>query len=163
VEIVKYQPHFAVAVADVFHAAVHAIDPKIYTDPQQEAWAPTPPDYGFWKTRLEIKQPLIALNENRVIGFIELDHDGHINCTYVHPDFQGQSVARRLYSALESKARTQKLHRLTVEASIVAKPFFESLGFTFVKENQVHHKGEIFTNFTLEKLIATTHFKNKRQ
>lgn len=91
--------------------------------------------------------------DDQLLGFIELEEDGHIDCTYVYPQFQRTGVARLLYDALETKARQQKIQHLYVEASIVARPFFEGRGFSFVKENCVSRNGESFTNFTLEKHI----------
>lgn len=155
-EVVSYNSKYARCVADLFHASVHAIDPAIYTRQQQAAWAPTPPDYGFWENRLEIKQPLIALIDNRVVGFIELENDGHIDCTYVHPDFQGRGVAKQLYTALEDKAKRLEITRLYVEASIVAKPFFQSMGFRLVKQNNVKRNGQMFINYTMEKFLTAS-------
>lgn len=45
INIHDYSPDFAAEIADLFHRAVHAVDPNIYTRAQQEVWAPTPPDY----------------------------------------------------------------------------------------------------------------------
>lgn len=153
-EVVSYNSKYACCVADVFHAAVHAIDPAIYTLQQQEAWAPTPPDYDFWENRLETKQLLIALIDSRVVGFIELENDGHIDCTYVHPNFQGRGVAKLLYNALEDKAKHLEVTRLYVEASIVAKPFFQSMDFRLVKQNNVKRNGQVFINYTMEKFLT---------
>ncbi len=139
-------------IADLFYSAVHHISPEIYNKKQQDAWAP-PPDYEFWKARLEQKQPFVALINNRVAGFIELDADGHIDCAYTHPDFQRQGVASQLYQYLLEQAYEQKLNRLYVEASLVAKPFFEKQGFTTVQQNKVNRNGEILINFSMEKWI----------
>lgn len=46
------------------------------------------------------KKPLIALIENRLVGFIALDADGHIDCAYTLPDFQGQGMASALFEHL---------------------------------------------------------------
>lgn len=141
-------------VTDLFHQAVHRIDPLLYTLEQQEAWAPTPPDYTQWRARLTIKQPWLAMMDNRVAGFIESDADGHIDCLYTHPDFQHQGVASALYAHLLTVAESRGLDRLYVEVSIVAKPFFEHRGFLQTAENKVHRKGITLINFTMEKRLT---------
>lgn len=146
-----YSPEHATEVAQVFYQSVHAIDSSIYTAEQKEAWAPTPPDYEHWVMRLDKKKPFLAIIDHCVAGFMELDHDGHIDCAYTHPDFQGCGVASTLYVHLLAAARTQGIQRLQVEASYIAKPFFERRGFSLVKRNEMKRKGQVLVNFTMEK------------
>lgn len=152
--IQPYTEEWASDIADIFYQSVHAIDPKVYTKEQKEVWAPSPIDYQLWSERLRIKKPFIAIIDNQVAGFIELDDDGHIDCTYTHPDFQGQGVASSLYDALLKKAREKGLKRLYVEASLIAKPFFERRGFIIVKQNEIQRKGVTLINFQMEKNLT---------
>ncbi len=152
-EIQDYAPAFARQIADLFYRAVHAVDPGIYTPEQQEAWAPTPPDYDAWIQRLAQKRPWLALIEGRLAGFIELDPDGHIDCLYVDPDFQKRGVAGTLYTHLEETARRQKMKRLYVEASLLARPFFEKRGFRRIESDRIHRNGEVLINFKMEKAL----------
>lgn len=153
IEIQTYSAEYAGAVADLFHAAVHAIDPALYDAAQKAVWAPTPPDYPFWARRLEKKQPWLAIVDGSLAGFIELDADGHIDCTYVHPDFQHRGVATALYCQLEAVALKRGMKRLYVEASRVAEPFFMRQGFQRITENRVQRQGVTLLNFTMEKLF----------
>ena len=149
-----YHPKYANEIADVFHHAVHAISSEIYSPAQKEAWAETPPNYPFWKDRLEVKQPTLAIIHGSVAGFIELEPDGHIDCCYVHPKHQKQGVAKHLYQSLEAKAESLNLKQLYVEASIIALPFFEKQGFKVLRENLVLRKQETLVNYTMEKILA---------
>jgi len=150
-EIKSYSAEWAIEIADLFYQSVHAIDPLIYTSEQKEAWATTPPDYAKWSLRLDEKRPFVAIVDGRVAGFIELDADGHIDCTYTHPDFQGMGVGSALYERLLSEARLNNIERLYVEASFIAKPFLEHKGFTVIKENTLQRNGVTLINFTMEK------------
>lgn len=141
-------------VADVFYQSVHGIDASLYSDQQKEAWAPSPINYEQWAKRLRIKQPWLALIEGRVAGFIELDADGHIDCTYTHPDYQGRGVASALYDALLIEAKNRGMQRLYVEASLTAKHFFEKRGFVDVKRNEIERGGIILVNFSMEKQLT---------
>lgn len=84
---------------------------------------------------------------------MELDADGHIDCTYTHPDFQGKGVASSLYDYLFLQAKQAGIKRLYVEASLIAKPFFKHLGFSIIKKNEVQRNGESLVNFSMEKYI----------
>lgn len=155
IRISKYEPVMTREIADLFHASVHGIEDIHYTPEQREAWAPTPPDYDGWSARLQAKTPWVATVGGRVAGFIELDPDGHIDCMYTHPDFQGCGIASALYSCVESHARTVRMDTLRVEASRTARSFFERNGFILVRENLVIMNGSDLRNFIMEKRLST--------
>ncbi|QUM84017.1 GNAT family N-acetyltransferase [Moritella sp. 28] len=155
-EIKSYSAEWAIEVADLFHQSVHTIDPSVYTPEQKEAWASTPPDYAKWSLRLDEKRPFVAIINGLVAGFIELDADGHIDCTYTHPNFQGMGVASALYAHLLAEAKLRNIERLYVEASFIAKPFFEHRGFSVIKRNTFQRNGVTLVNFTMERYISVS-------
>lgn len=141
-------------IADLYFESVHAIPESVYTKEQKLAWAPFPINYKNWAERLSTKKPFIAIINNKVAGFIELDEDGHIDCTYTHPEFQRLGVASALYQHLLSEAKNRCLNRLYVEASFIAKPFFEKRGFSIIKKNEIQRNGVVLVNFSMEKQLA---------
>lgn len=153
-EIQSYIPDRAIEIVELFHRSVHAIDPLVYSPEQKEAWAPTPPDYDYWLKRLNEKKSFLAIVDNRVVGFMELDLDGHIDCAYTDPKFQGRGVASALYQHLLAEACSRKISRLYVEASLIAKPFFEHRGFCVIKKNKIQKQGVSLVNFTMERPLS---------
>lgn len=150
-KIQRYKPSRAAEIADLFYRAVHAIDSSVYSEAQKEVWAPEPIDYDRWAERLEKTQPFIAVIEDRVVGFIELESDGQIDCMYTLPEFQGLGVASALYAHLVKEAHRQNIKRLRVDASAVASPFFAKRGFTLIRRNELLRQGVSISNFTMEK------------
>ncbi len=55
--------------------------------------------------------------------------------------------------AIEAKALDLGMNHLITEASITAKPFFQRMGFSIVKEQEVICRGEIFINYVMEKSL----------
>lgn len=158
-EIQAYSADNAREIADLFHQSVHSIAPSLYSSEQKEAWAPSPVDYERWAERLTVTKPFIAVIEGRVAGFIELDADGHIDCTYTHPNFQGRGVASSLHEYLVAEASAKHIKRLYLEASLVAKSFFEHRGFSIVKKNEVQRNGVTLINFSMEKYLSPNNQK----
>jgi putative acetyltransferase len=144
-----YQPEDADEVADLFHDSVHGIVSPTLSAAQLEAWAPTPPDYQAWRLRLAEKKPYLVCLEERILGFIELEADGHIDCFYTHTDHQRQGVGAVLYAHLLSQAEARGIVDLHVEASEIARPFFEKKGFVLGKQNRIERGGEILTNYSM--------------
>ena len=89
----------------------------------------------------------------RIAGFGELEPNGHIDCFYCHKNYQRCGVGRQIYQAIETTAVELSVNRLFTEASITAKPFFQHMGFSVVKEQQVTRQGETFINYAMEKLL----------
>ena len=136
-------------IANLFHDSVHAIAPEIYSNEEKEAWAPTPPDYVAWKSRLAKKQPYVAWKQNVIVGFIELEEDGHIDCFYVHKDYQGLGIGSRLLEHLIQKAQDRSIASLYVEASKVAVPLFEKFGFHYKSINKMTRNGQTLINYNM--------------
>lgn len=138
-------------IADLFHASVHAINHAAYSFCDLEAWAPSPIDYEYWKNRLALKKPYIAVNpNNKIAAFIELEETGHIDCLYVHPNNQNQGIATQLIKYSIEQAKRKNIGRLFVEASEIAKSLFIANGFHVISENKVQRRGRTLKNHKME-------------
>lgn len=155
ISIVPYQETYAREIADLFHASVHAIDPLIYTFEEQEAWAPTPSNYDTWAHKLLRTKPFVAMIDDKIVGFIELEEDGHIDCAYTHPDYQKYGIMSALYYHIENIAKQKGMDRLYVEASILIKPFFEKRGFAILSENKVVRNKTTLINYSMQKHLKS--------
>lgn len=154
ISIKRYDPAFAAQVTDIFYSAVHSIDDKIYSPAQKKAWAPLPIDYESWSSRLQGKQPFLAFHGQNLSGFIELEDDGHIDCMYVAPQYQRLGIGNALFLHLYKQAQSRKMAKLSVDASHLARPFFEKHGFAVDKENKVQLRGEVLVNFSMSRSLA---------
>jgi len=139
------------AIAEIFPAAVHEIASKVYTPEQCLAWSDREPNPEHWRKRCERKRPWVAVVESRIAGFLELDPDGHIDCAYIHPDFQRRGIMSRLVEHAVAACFAAGVDRVYVEASICAKPMFERCGFRATEEREVMIKGVGLLNFHMEK------------
>lgn len=101
----------------------------------------------------------VADDEGTITGFGELEPNGHIDCFYCHKRYQRCDLGRQIYGAIAAKAVELSLSRLFTEASITAKPFFQSMGFSTLKKQEVTRRGETFINYAMEKSLknALTH------
>jgi putative acetyltransferase len=73
---------------------------------------------------------------------------------YVHPDFARQGVAHTLIDALTKLASARGAKLLTVDASEVSKPLFETLGFKAQKRNLVRVGDQWLANTTMTKTLG---------
>ena len=97
---------------------------------------------------------VIAQDEaGTVLGFADLEADGHLDMLYVAPEAEGLRLGALLYAAIETQARDLGLHRVFVEASELARPLFERHGFTLLGRNDLVLAGVDIHNYRMEKRL----------
>lgn len=122
------------AVAAVFTSSVHVLAGAAHDETQRRAWAPQPPDLHHWRKRVSHFQSFVAVEGAEVAGFISYEPHGHIELLYVAPSYARRGVASLLYGHVERALLSAGVTELYTEASLVAKPVFERLGFVLTEE-----------------------------
>lgn len=148
-----FHPQDAEQIAQLFYETVREVNIRDYSSNQVKAWAPDNMHFRNWAKVCLERFTYVADENGLIVGFGELETDGHIDCFYCHKNYQRCGVGSQIYRAIETKAIALKLNRLLTEASITAKPFFQRMGFSVVREQQVARRGEIFTNYVMEKFL----------
>ena len=64
---------------NLFYDTVHQINIRDYSKEQVDAWAPKDMDYQRWKDALFRKITYVADDNGKIVGFGELEDDGHID------------------------------------------------------------------------------------
>lgn len=141
----------AAALAALFRDSARSTCPRHYTEMQVRAWAPDSMDVEQFNVRCAARATWIAELEGVIVGFCDLEPDGHIDMLYVHPQHQRRGVAGTMLDHIEDVARQRHLPRLYTEASIPARPVFEARGFRCVASQTVIVRGVSMTNFRMEK------------
>lgn len=150
----QYKSSDAQALASIYYNTIHNINIRDYSQEQINAWAPSSSlELNGWKQKWEKLTPIVALSENIIVGFAEFESDGHIDCFYVHHEFQNKGVASALMTAIETKAKQNNISRIYAEVSITAKSFFEKREFQVIKKQNVTIRGCQLTNFVMEKIF----------
>lgn len=103
-----------------------------------------------WSQRCQQKRPFVNEIGGQVVGFMELDPDGHIDCSYVDPDFAGRGVMDEILREVRREALRQGLKRLHAEVSLAGRGFFERNGFSVLRDNEVDIGGVVLRNFLME-------------
>lgn len=144
----RYKPTDCKALAELFYNTVHTVNAKDYTKEQVDAWATGNVDLEKWNRSFEEHYSLVAVEDERIIGFGDIDKTGYLDRLYVHADYQGKGVATAICNQLEQAVGGS----IVTHASITARPFFEKRGYKVVKEQQVKRQGVSLTNTVMEKV-----------
>jgi len=148
-----YEAGDAEPICRLFYETVRAVNLRDYSPEQVRAWAPEVPDPDAWHGRMSGRHTLVAEDGDGISGFAELERDGHLDMLYCRRDAVGRGVGSALYGAVEERARVLGAKKISTEASITARPFFERHGFRVLRQNTVSRGSVGLTNFSMEKTL----------
>ncbi len=143
----KYQASDCKELADLFYNTVHIVNAKDYTKEQLNVWATKQVDLEKWNKSLQEHFSVVALDNETIIGFGDIDKTGYLDRLFVHANYQKKGIATALCNQLEQAVQGD----ITTHASITAKPFFEKRGYKLVKEQQIERQGIFLTNYVMIK------------
>lgn len=144
----KYKPSDCLEIAELFYQTVHTINSNDYTKEQCDVWATGEVDLKQWNESFLNHTTVVAVEENQIIGYGDIDDSGYLDHLYVHKNFQRKKVATAICDDLEA---SHSFTTITTHASITACPFFKQRGYDVVKVQQVERKGILLTNYVMEK------------
>ncbi len=98
---------------------------------------------------------VIAENGGRIIGTGTLLDDG-IRRVYIDPSYQKNGIGTGIYRELEKKALQNGLSRLGLGASVIAREFWESVGFVFEEEVDIPAGDEQLKFYMMSKTLSGT-------
>jgi putative acetyltransferase len=153
-----YKLRDAAAISALFFEAVRKAGPHAYTPEQVDAWAPEPPD----PARLHLQATdgritLVAVDAfGQVLGYGDLERDGHLDHLYCHPDAMGRGIGGSLIEALVAAAAASGLSHVFTEASEIARPVFERKGFNLVRRRDFDLRGVSIHNYEMERSTSAS-------
>ncbi|MDD3403889.1 MAG: GNAT family N-acetyltransferase [Hespellia sp.] len=146
-ELRRYQSPDCKEVTELFYNTVHIVNAKDYTKGQLDVWATGQVDLEKWNQSLQEHYSIVAIDNEIIVGFGDIDKDGYLDRLFVHADYQGKGIATAICNQLEQVVEG----KITTHASITAKPFFEKRGYKVIKKQKVERQGIFLTNFVMEK------------
>lgn len=128
ITIHTFQPGDARYLVQILHAAARSTAPRYYSAQQVEAWSPIPMPVDQFLTRLTDGRVMLVATEmdDTPLGFIDLEHNGHIDCFYCHPDWIGQGLGTRLYQETIKQALRAWAKMILLSHPRNLRPFSET-------------------------------------
>ena len=146
----KYKSSDCEQLAELFYQTVHNVNAKDYTQEQLDVWATGNANLEKWNKSFLEHYTIVAINDEIIVCFGDIDKTGYLDRLFVHKDYQKQGIASIMCNELEQSVKGNKI---TTYASITAKPFFEQRGYKVIREQQVIRNGISLTNYVMTKSI----------
>ena len=129
----EYQSSDCEELTKLFYNTVHTVNAKDYTEEQLDAWATGQVDLNKWDQSLREHYSIVAVENEMLVSFGDIDESGYLDHLFVHADYQGKGIGTMICNRLEQAVSGN----IITHASITARPFFEKRGYRVVKEQQV--------------------------
>ncbi|MDU2489913.1 MAG: GNAT family N-acetyltransferase [Clostridium celatum] len=146
----RYETSDCKYVAELFYNTVHFINSKDYTEEQLNVWATGNIDLEQWNQSLMSNFSFVAVEDELIVGFGDIDRTGYLDRLYVHKDYQNKGIATEICDKLECILNVDKI---ITHASITARTFFEKRGYKVIKKQSVERSGVLLQNYIMEKKI----------
>ncbi|HET7794137.1 MAG TPA: GNAT family N-acetyltransferase [Rhizobacter sp.] len=132
----------ALTDAEAISALILELSAPFYDSPTREGSEPFVASVGAQATRRNLSAGNFSYRVARaggvLAGVVALRDNAHLFHLFVAEPFQGQGLARRLWSLVEAEARKAGNPGLfTVNASLNAVPVYERFGF--MRDGEVQH------------------------
>lgn len=107
-----------------------------------------------WEALIIEQYVWLAIQKNKIVGFITLKSGNYIDFLFVHKDYQRMGIASKLFHHIENEAKRQRKKKLTAHVSKTAKVFFEKQQFKVISTQFATRKGVQLMNYRMTKAIA---------
>ncbi len=82
----------------LFVETISAICVNDYSPEQIKVWISSVEDSRRWIDKITSQHFLVALSDNKIVGYASLENDDYLDFLYVHKDYQRQGIGDRLYT-----------------------------------------------------------------
>ncbi len=134
---------------EVFYSSVYQTCVSDYSLEQIQVWAPDQFSEATRLNRVTEINPFVAVLDNKVVGYADVQSDGYIDHFFVHGDYQSMGIGKALMEHLICLCLDQiAMHSMV---SITAKPFFQKYGFYTVRKNTAKISCVELINFVMKR------------
>jgi putative acetyltransferase len=147
----RFQPGDEPALLRVHRSAILLIASRHYTLAQIQAWAPPDPDPAQWRERMHLLKPFVALLGGEIVGYADLQGNGHIVHCFVSGHHPRRGIGGALMQRIHEEAAALQLGQLTAHVSLAAEGFFGHFGFEVVERQTPVVRGVALANALMRK------------
>lgn len=153
-EVRKFREGEEKELWNLFYNTVHNVNTQDYDENQVAAWAPDDFDINIAVQKFREINPFVVIKEGKIIGYADIQPDGYIDHFFCHHEFQGQGVGSTLFVALEKEAKESGILEMYSNVSITARPFFEAMGFSVEKEQNIQIRDQKLKNYRMVRKLG---------
>ena len=137
-------------IFNLFYNTVHSINTKDYLEEQVNVWAKKDIDIDHWCEKFKNSYTIIAEEDNKIVGFSNIDNNGYLDMLYIHKDYQHKNIASELLNIIEKYSKNNNICQIITYSSKTAKDFFLKKYFELAENNIVIRDNVELENYLMK-------------
>ena len=155
IKIRRFRVTDAIELARMHRETIRAVNRKDYNKKQIKVWAKA--SAKRWRENSKNSIILIALDKNKLIGFIQLK-DSEVKALYVHKNYIGRNVGKNLFGSLEDIAYKNGIKKLKCMSTVTAKNFYNKRGFKTIRKTKFQIRNQKLPVYEMVKILKQRNF-----
>jgi putative acetyltransferase len=127
------KPQDYAGIARLHRATIRNVNSKDYPADIIKIWSGRTNAKRFRDSAHKCKR-WVAVEKDRVVGFVDHGNDDELWGLYVHKDYVGKGIGTRLLKIAEDSLKRQGVKVVKIKSTITAKRFYEKHGYKVVKK-----------------------------
>jgi len=132
----------------LFYQTVTTYGSKIFSKEEIKVFSRLALNKDHWKQKFVNDYVYNAKLNGEVIGSFSFNKSGFIEYIFVHQNYQGRGIAKKLYETLERVAKEDDVRILTTRINSITKGFFENYNFEIIKNIEQVVGGEEIVRYS---------------
>ena len=142
-------------IARLHRMTIRNINSKDYSQDIIEVWSGRTNAQRFRNSAGRYKR-WVAVENDKVVGFIEHGVGGEVDGLYVHKDYIGKGIGGRLLKIAEDSLGKQGVKDIKIKSTITAKDFYVRQGYKVIKKTLHPIKDKKVEIYIMEKSMKGT-------
>ncbi|WP_462250120.1 GNAT family N-acetyltransferase [Ekhidna sp.] len=139
-------------ILKLFDETIRNVNSKDYSSQQIQVWS-SAKNRNIWTEKIKDQSFLIAISNEKIVGFSSIDSVGFLDFMYVHYQHLRKGIATALLNKIEAIAVAQSNKSIWSSVSITAQPFFIKKGYLHFDSVLKEVDGVSFTNALMKKVL----------
>jgi putative acetyltransferase len=129
------------AIARLHRSTIRHVNSKDYPAEVISIWSKRTKASRYRESAAKVKR-WVAVEKGKIIGFCDHGFQCEIGGLYVHKDFQGKGVGRKLLKKMEVSMKQLGCNKIKIVSTISAKYFYKKHGYRVIKKklHQIENK-----------------------
>lgn len=121
---------------EIFYSSIHINAKNYYTKEQLEAWAPNNYNLNEWKIKIEKINPIVILDNNKIIGYADLQENGFIDHFFIRGGYNNKGYGASLLKYIITTAKEKTIRTSESNVSLSAQKLFLKFEFLVIERKK---------------------------
>ena len=149
--IKKYETKYLEEIKNLHEQTVRHICSKDYSEDQIRTWPGLKDGYVKIDESLKNSNSFVAVIDEKIVGFGDINKNGHLHRIYTHKDHQGKGTATTILKKLEAIAKQKNIKKIKLVSTITAKTFYEKYGYKTIAKKEGYIDEVLHEDYEMEK------------